>query len=291
MVRWMINNKKKGTLYIIIAAVSFALMFVMVACAGDLPTLQKVFFRNIVAFIVAIGIIFKGSKEKIIINKKMFLDLTLRSVFGLTSVICNFYAVDHLFLSDANMLMNTNPFFAILFSYIFLKEKIKPYQVIAILIAFVGCLFIIKPSFNLTDYGASLIGLFGGMFSGLAYAWLRKLSVYKIPGKYVVAFFSGFSIIVMFPFMMISFVPMTSNQLVILMLAGVFATFGQFFVTNAYYYAPAKEISGYMYTQVIFTALFGYFLFNQMPDIFSIIGYLTIISTGMFMFVKSKREI
>lgn len=286
----MKNDKTRGTIFMLAAAVSFAMMFVMVKFSGDIPTVQKAFFRNIVAFIFAITLLRKNV-EKIKLNKKVVKDLVLRSVFGLTSVICNFYAVDHLLLSDANMLTNTNPFFAILFSYFLLKEKIKPYQIVAISVAFIGALFVIKPSFQIFDFGDSLIGLCGGIFAGAAYVWLRKLGNNKIPATFVVAFFSGFSCIVILPFMIFSYSHMTVNQLVILLVAGVFAGFGQFFITNAYYKAPAKEISVYMYTQIIFAAVLGFLFFDQRPDMYSIIGYLIIISMGAYIFFKKKNEI
>ncbi|MBK5252915.1 MAG: DMT family transporter [Peptostreptococcaceae bacterium] len=290
MVLLVNNEKNKGIIFMLAAAVSFAMMFVMIKFSGDLPTVQKAFFRNIVAFIFAI-ILLRNNGEKIELSKKAVRDLILRSVFGLTAVLCNFYAVDHLILADANMLTNTNPFFAILISYFLLKEKIKPYQIVAIVVAFIGCMFVIKPSFQISDFGDSLIGLCGGILAGAAYAWLRKLGAHKVPANFVVAFFSGFSCIAILPFMIFGYSHMTVNQLIILLIAGVFASFGQFFVTNAYYHAPAKEISVYMYTQVLFAAVLGFIVFDQVPDKYSVTGYLIVISMGIFMFFKKKNEI
>ncbi|HKK95753.1 MAG TPA: DMT family transporter [Anaerovoracaceae bacterium] len=282
-------NKTRGIIYMLAAAMSFALMFVMVYYAGDVPTLQKVFFRNAIAFFVAVYV-FKRKNIEFNIDKKGIKALVIRSVVGLIAVICNFYAVDHLILADANILTNTNPFFAIIFSYFLLKEKVKPYQIVAIIIAFIGCLFVIKPSFVVYDYLDALIGLLGGMLAGAAYAYLRKIGLYDIPKSYAVAFFAGFCCLALLPFLIFNYSYMTTNQWAILILAGIFATSGQFFVTGAYYHAPARDVSVYMYTQVLFTAGFGLILFDQVPDVYSIIGYMIIISMGIFMYFKKRKE-
>ena len=116
------NKKNKGILFIICSAFCFALMGMFVKLAGDLPSIEKSFFRNLVALLFALIILkkdhvhFSGKKE----NIKY---LVIRSVAGTVGILCNFYAVDHLVLSDASMLNKMSPFFAILFSILILKEN------------------------------------------------------------------------------------------------------------------------------------------------------------------------
>ena len=83
---------------------------------------------------------------------------------------------------------------------------------------------------------------------------------------------------------------MTVLQLICLLCAGLAAAGGQFAVTAAYTYAPAKEISVYDYSQVIFAALYGLIMFGQIPDSLSIIGYLIIILMAIVMFIYNKRK-
>ena len=139
------NKKNKGILFIICSAFCFALMGMFVKLAGDLPSIEKSFFRNLVALFFALVILkkdhvhFSGKKE----NIKY---LVIRSVAGTVGILCNFYAVDHLVLSDASMLNKMSPFFAILFSILILKEKISLPQVAIVIGAFIGSLLILKPS-------------------------------------------------------------------------------------------------------------------------------------------------
>ena len=108
----------KEIFYIILAAFGFAFMNLFVKLAGDLPAIEKSFFRNLVAI-----------------------------------------------------------FFAIIFSYFLLKEKIKPYQLICVIVAFIGALFILRPGFDSVATFPAFIGLIGGMGAGLAYTNVRIASM------------------------------------------------------------------------------------------------------------------
>ena len=77
------------------------------------------------------------------------------------------------------------------------------------------------------------------------------------------------------------FVPMTWSQVAILLGAGVGAAIGQFGVTAAYRYAEPRSIAAFDYTNVIFTALFGFAFFGQMPDILSIVGFAVIVLAAL----------
>ncbi len=283
------NEKQKGIICIIMSAFCFALMNAFVRLSGDLPSLQKSFFRNLVAFFFALAVMkrehvgFSGNKE----NLKF---LVARSGFGLAGILCNFYAVDHLVLADASMLNKMSPFFAILFSLLLLRERITMVQLAAVIGAFLGSLLIIRPSgFQLANMPA-FIGLAGGMAAGLAYTFVRKLSMKGERGAFIVCFFSGFSTLVLLPGMIFGYTPMSIRQWGCLMLAGLAAAGGQFGITAAYGYAPARDISVYDYSQIIFSALLGYFLFGQVPDLLSWIGYGVICSMAVWMFFYQKGK-
>ena len=264
-------------------------MNAFVRLSGDLPSVQKSFFRNFVAFFFALIILIR-SKDKISITRESVPFLLIRSIFGTLGILCNFYAVDHLVLSDASMLNKMSPFFAVLFSSIFLKERLNPVQALGVFAAFGGSLFIIKPTFGNMDLFPALLGLLGGMGAGAAYSAVRKLGLLGIKGPLVVFFFSGFSCLVTLPFLIADFTPMTFMQILTLLGAGLAAAGGQFSITAAYYYAPAREISVYDYSQIIFAAILGYILFGQIPDAYSFLGYFIIISVAVIMFFYNNRK-
>lgn len=288
MTKDKMSNKTRGILCIIASAFCFACMNAFVKVAGDLPSVQKSFFRNIVAFLFA-AIMLMKTEEKFKFKKSNLPYLLIRAFFGTVGILGNFYAIDNLVLADASMLNKLSPFFAVIFSYFALKERVSLFQGAAVVIAFIGALFIIKPTGALFNV-ASLAGVFGGMGAGIAYTTVRVLSKRGERGAFIVFFFSAFSCLATLPFLIADFHPMELWQLLSLLGAGLAATGGQFAITAAYSYAPAKEISVFDYTQIIFAALLGFIFFSELPDIYSVIGYVIITCVSICMFLKTRKS-
>ena len=272
------DSRKKGILFILLAAFFFCLMSVFVRLSGDVPTMQKAFFRNIVAAAVAIVILLR-SGQRVTVKKESLLPLILRSAFGTAGILSNFWAVDHLGIADANMLNKLSPFFAILMSIFILGEIPNRIEWLSVLLAFIGAAFVAKPSSGIVSFPA-LIGIFGGFSAGTAYTFVRRLGLQGVKGPIVVAFFSIFSTLVLLPNFLMNYQPMSVLQLVFLIFAGCAAAGGQLSVTAAYQHAPARDISVFDYSQVIYAAAFGIMLFGELPDVWSVIGYAIIIGTA-----------
>ena len=298
------SDKNKGILYIILSSFFFALMSTFVKLAGDIPSIQKSFFRNFVALIFAIIILIK-SKDGFKFKKENLGYLFLRSFFGTVGILCNYYAIQHLILADASMINKLAPFFVILFSFFILKEKIKLWQGLSIILAFIGSLFIINPDFiiklpkiilgkesfmlTFTTFPA-LVGVIGAMGAGIAYTMIRKLTLRGEKGSFIVFFFSAFSCLVTLPYLIFNYKSMSLLQFIYLLFAGIFAAFGQFAITAAYAKAPAREISIFDYSQIIFSAIIGFLIFGQIPNLFSILGYVIICSVAIFMFIMNNKH-
>lgn len=283
------NNRYKGIFFIVISAFCFALMNVFVRLAGDLPSIQKSFFRNMVALLFAL-IMLRRRREGFSGRKENIRYLLVRAIAGTMGILFNYYAIDHLVLSDASMLNKMSPFFAIVFSTLVLKEKIRPAQIGIVLGAFLGSLLILKPEGTSLISVPALVGLCGGLAAGLAYTYVRVLGENGESGTFVVAFFSAFSCLATLPFLIFGYHPMSAAQTGCLLLAGLSAAGGQFSITAAYYNAPAKEISVYDYSQIIFTAILGFFIFGQIPDILSFAGYGVICLMAVLMFLYNNRR-
>ncbi len=284
-----LSSRTKGICFLIFSAFSFAWMNAFVRLAGDLPFIQKSFFRNFIALLVALIMLLK-EHQPLRCDKKSGGALLLRAIMGTVGIFCNFYAIDHLPISDASMLNKMSPFFSVLLAWLLLKEQIHWKQVCIILGAFLGSLLIIKPTFSNTSLFASCIGLLGGIGAGFAYTMVRYLGTRHIPKAWIIFLFSAFSCLVALPWLLFHYEPMNGKQFFTLIGAGLAAAAGQFGITNAYFYAAPKDISVYDYTQIIFAALLGFFLFHQIPDGYSILGYCIIISMAVLMFLYHKKE-
>lgn len=284
----VIKDKNKAIVYIILSAFCFAFMNLFVRLSGDLPAFQKSFFRNFVAMFFA-AIILVQKKQSFRWKKGNLKYLLLRSILGTLGIVCNFYAIDHIPLSDASILNKMSPFFVIIFSFFILKERLTFFQGSVVLIAFVGALFVIKPTFSNLSLLPSALGLFGGMSAGFAYTMVRLLGTRKENGSLIVFFFSAFSCLSMLPFLIFDFHPMSWQQVLCLLGAGLSASGGQFSITAAYCRAPAREISVYDYSQIVFSTSLGFLFFGELPDLYSVIGYVVIILAAVAMFLYHNQ--
>ena len=284
-----IGQKTKGIIFIVVAAFGFSVMSLFVKLAGDLPAFQKAFVRNFIALIF-ITVMMLRENIGFAPKKENIPGLLGRSLCGTLGLLCNFYALGTLNLSDANMLNKLSPFFAIIFSIFLLREKPTAAQVLGVAVAFGGSLLIIKPGFADAQLIPALAGVLGGLGAGAAYTFVRKLGKKGENSKRIVFYFSAFSCLFCLPFLIVRYKSMTFLQTLYLIFAGTFACVGQLGITKAYLCAPAKEISVYDYTQVIFAALLGFFVFGDLPDIWSVLGYILICGAGVAMFFYNKRK-
>lgn len=284
-----LTDKIQGVICIVSSAFFFSLMSLFVRLAGDMPLFQKCFFRNLVA-LIAITVFMLIKRERFIPKKEARPFILGRAIFGLIGIVLNFAAINNLNIADAAILNKMSPFFAVVLSYVFLKEKITPVDIFALIFAFGGAMLVVKPSFNFKSLYA-FGGLIGGISVGAAYTFLRAVGKKGESGSKIVFWFSFISTLVFTPFLIIFYEPIKPMQLLFMCLAGVSAATAQFFVTGAYTKAAAKDISVFDYSQVIFTAVLGLIFLKQYPDVWSVIGYVIIIATAVIKWrLNAKKD-
>lgn len=291
----------RGVICILLSAFGFALMsmFVRLAdgCGGiPLPAVQKAFFRNLVAVLIAGWAFIRrpaqgDAKGRLPANGREWVDLILRAAFGTCGIFANFYALSHIPVGDAMALNKTAPFFTLLLSWFLMKERMTARQAFCVLGAFCGALMVVKPGFGIGGAFSvpALIGLFSGFCAGAAYAFLHKLGRAGVDGAFIIMFFSVFSCVACLPFITADFVPMTRMQLLSLMGAGGGAALGQFGITWAYRFAEPRQIAVYDYSGIIFAAALGFAVFGQVPDALGFCGFLSIIAMGLLLHLHPRR--
>ena len=277
----MMSNRVKGIVAITASAFGFALMALCVRLCDDygaaVSSFQKSFFRNVVALAIAATAFCRTGSRTWLPNRRLAIPLVLRALLGTIGIFANFYALSHITIAEGQTLNKTAPFFTVLFAWILLGEKVTRHQVVSLLLAFVGVVFIAKPGFAGSTAFPLSMGLLGGACAGGAYACVRSLRTHGVDPALIIFFFSAFSCLASVPFMLVEFDPMTFAQVLILLGAGIGAAIGQFGITLAYGYAAPREIAVFDYSNILFTAAFGYCFFAQVPDIWSILGFVAII--------------
>lgn len=279
------SDRNKGILYMILSSLCFAVMAAAVKLAGDVPTIQKIFARNVIAFAISASLIIKNRGSFLGVNRVY---LVYRSIFGLLGLFFFFYAIDRLPLANAMVLNQMNPFFVLVLSAIFLHEKIFPAQGGAFLLAGLGVVLIVKPEGGYSTVPA-VIALLSAFFAAAAYVVVRHLRHTDHP-QTIICYFSGITTMVCIPFMLAGhFVMPDAVQLVYLIAVGLFATGGQFFMTHSYRYAEAGDLSIYSYGATVFSIFSGLILWREIPDLFSIFGIILIIS-GAYLNYRIKKQ-
>jgi len=282
------NDVLRGTLCILASAFFFALMSMFVRLAGELPAMQKAFFRNLVAAFTS-ALVLARSGERFSIPKGSLFPLFMRGFLGTIGLICNYWVLGKIGIADANMLLKLSPFFTILFSAYLLGEKPGKADILCVCAAFLGTVFVVRPSAGIASL-PSLVGVLAAFCAGVAYSYVRKLGTMGVKGATVVAFFSFFSCLVCLPSLVFRYHPMTVGQWAYLLLAGCSAACAQFSITAAYRYAPARDISVFEYSQVPWAALLGIVFLREIPEVSSLIGYVIIISAAVLRFCVQRKK-
>ena len=277
--------KNLGPIYIVASSFFFALMAVFIRYSQEKPIFEQVVFRNLVISVLMFLLVVKEKRVhemKVRDGKK---EIFLRSLFGFIGMVCNFYAVKHLNIADATAIAKISPFFIMIFAALMLGEELEKHSILAILFSIVGMFMVVKPKFD-GSMVPSLVALAGALSAAMAMIMLSSVGK-KVRGEIIILYFGIFSTIACLPFLVGNFIIPKGKDLANLLMIGVSAGFGQLFLTMGYKLGKASEISVYNFSQIIFSILMGYFLFNERTDLISLTGMAIIILSAYYNYKRS----
>lgn len=283
----MKDNYKLGIFMMIIASFLFALSATLVKYMRLFPLMEIIFFLNLPAMIIT-PIILKYKNISFWGNNKQI--ILLRCFFGFVAMIGYYFTCTKMQLSDAITIQQLSPFFIIILAGIMLKEKVIFQQIPLLILAFLGALLVVKPGFRLEMLPA-IIGILAAIFGAGSQITLRILRLTDEPLVIVNyrVYSAGIGALAIL-FLQNSFVIPDFHTWNILLLMGFIFWVAQINLTNAYRVAPASLISPYLYSQIIFGAIYGLLIFREFPDIYSILGSSLIIVCGFFNYrVKTTK--
>ncbi len=247
----------------------------LVPADSGVPTSEKLVARGLIAAIVTF-ILMKKRGESMISGKPWL--LFLRSALGTVGMILYFVALETLPLADTVTVNKLSPFFVLLFSWIFLGEKLKRVQILAIVTAFAGVALVARPS-GMTANNAMLFALASAVFAGAAYTTLRALRNYDSPLR-VVFWFSLFSVIAFLPKTIANGVIPTGTTILPLLGIGIAGVLGQVLMTSAYRYASGGRVAIYGYLSVVFSVIWQITVFKDFPSMIVLAGAALVMTGG-----------
>lgn len=286
-----INKLNQGVKYMLIASFSFAIMGAFAKLASQtMSSLEVVFFRNVFGVAIVGYVILK--KPMVGKGGKPFL-LFFRGFMGFVALLAFFYNIAHIPLGDAMTWSKTSPVFTAIFAFLFLKEKLNISAWMAIVVGFVGIVFITQP----TGLGFSkydLLGLFSGIGAALAYTSIRELKNYYDTraivlsfmgvgtiGPIVLFFLSSYIHMPQLDFMLGEFVMPSGIVWFYVIGMGLSATLSQLLMTKAYSLEKAGVIGAISYSNVLFSIIVGVMLGDALPSLSTTTGILLIVFAGI----------
>ena len=296
-----IDSRYKGMVFMLLAALGFSLMGgAAKLLRGGFNAGQLVFFRN------AVGLIFllPGFLHRPWNNKGgKFPSLVFRGIMGTIALYTLLFCILHMPLGTAMTYNISSAIWIAVLSFLIFGEYNGVRVLFAILLGFLGMIFIYKPIMHLPiEY--HLAGLLSGMTSAIAYLTVGRLAGYYDPRVIVLSFLvSGF----LFPLMsmlihhaggvqedglfIISWKSPTLEQVAYILMMGLAALFGQYFVTRAYGSDRAGIVSAFSYSSIIFSLSIGLMLGDAVPDWMSLTGIVCIVTSGIIISLYKRASI
>lgn len=282
------SRRMKASLLMVLSAMSFSAMQIVIAkSAAGIPLFEQLFFRNLFAAGGAYISVRKqghrlmGKPE----NRRL---LVLRSLMGYMGMICLFYASAHGAQGDVAVMNKMSPFIVTLLAVVFLREKVAHYQVAALLLALIGAVVVSDPTFQ-SEVFPIFVALLSALFSGIAYTMVGALKGREAPSV-VVFFFSICSTLISMAVMAPGFVVPTGEQLLLLVLIGLFALGGQVALTWSYAMANASEVSIFNYSGIVFSMLFSGLFLGERLKASSVAGGILVVLAGVITLIGQKRS-
>lgn len=283
------NQPIAGALFVLGASFMFAMMGTLVkVVSSSLNNEMVVFFRNVCALILILPWLAISRPSGGIRTSCLRLHL-LRSAAGLGAMYCFFYAIAQLRLSEAFLLFSTSPLFIPLIAYMWMREQVTYSARGAIIAGFIGIVLILKPGFGIFR-PAMLVALAGGGLAALAMVTIRRMS-FSEPAIRIVFYFTIFSTVISAGPLFWSWRSPLPGIWWLLILIGLLAAVGQFFLTKGYSMAPAAQVGPLTYGNVVFATINGWIFWGETMGLLTWAGAFLVCMAGIITTRRTETHV
>jgi len=283
------NQPIAGALFVLGASFMFAMVGTLVKVVSvSLNNEMVVFFRNACSLIFILPWLV-CSRPSGGIKTSCFQLHLLRSATGLGAMYCFFYAIAQLRLSEAFLLFSTSPLFIPLIAYMWMRERVTYSARWAVIAGFIGIVLILKPGFGIFR-PAMLVALAGGFLAAMAMVTIRRMS-FSEPTIRIVFYFTIFSTAISAGPLSWSWQSPLPGIWWLLILIGLLAAVGQFFLTKGYSLAPAAQVGPLTYGNVVFATLNGWIYWGETMDILTWIGAFLVCMAGIITTRRTEAHV
>lgn len=282
------SNNTKGILWALLAAALFSIVIAMAKVAVvDYHVLQILFFRQIVVFLSSLPDIAKSFPNSLKTRRPGIHAARLTGAF--TALSCGIWAVSVLPLTTATTLGFAQVFFVALLALAFLNEAVGAHRIGAVIVGFIGVIVVMRPGIDgLFDVHA-LIPLLGAAGAAVAVTSVRKLSQTESTATLLVYQSLFVGALAGIPLIWLWVTPDLFGWL-FLFAMGVLATVGQWVGIRALRLGEASVVGNMEYSKLIFAAVLGFVLFNEIPDRYTVLGACVIVGSSIYIFRREQLK-
>jgi len=289
--KYILSAGTIGIVLMMLGQLSFAIndtivKDIVVDSKNNMSVINVIFLRGIISTFL-IFLYLKYYEKKNIINIFKIRKYHQRGLFEVLTAICFFTGLILLPVAEVYTLLMTNPFFVTIFAFIFLKEKVGIRRWCAVVIGFIGVMFVINPqnmNFNFLFIFPIIAAIFLTIRDIATKGIATKNNSFEIifVTSILITIFSGIgSIFFEFTFKF--------EYLPNLLISSIFLIIAYVFSVLTIFYAPLSLTASSRYTVIVFGMLFGYLILNEIPSMNMIIGALIISISGLFVINRQKK--
>ena len=282
----MSSNLKGICLILVTLALFTSMDSVAKHLVQNYPPIQVIWARylsqTVVSFILLSPVLYR------ILRTKNFKLQILRSALLFTATICFFTSLKTLKLADVNAIFQVSPIFVTILSVLVLKETVGHRRWLGVAFGLIGALLIIGPGTGVFSYTVIL-----PIISALSYAAYvistRYLSQDESPLTsfvYTALLGSIAASVLVVP----SWTPIESSDLFVFSVFGLVGATGHFLLIHAYRISEASFLAPFNYIGILYGSLWGFYFFNEVPSLITILGGLIIVSSGIYIWLREQKN-
>ena len=281
----MLSKNQLGFLYMFLSVCAFSIMDLIVKWSDTYPLGEVLFFRGFFGVLFYFFIIPKQRLKNFYYTKRAGLHF-LRCVFGLIALIAIFIALRNLPLATVVSISFAAPIFTTIFSIFFLSEKVGFYRWLAVFVGFFGIIIITEPGFSSLNiyYIYPIIFCLGLSYVAIA---IRQLSTTEPVWLISLNFSAAITIVSLFTIPYGWIMP-NFKDFFLLSLIGIFGGVANLWLSQSYKFSEVSLVTPLKYLALVFAIIFGYFIWNEVPTIKTLLGALLVILSSIIIF---RREI
>lgn len=280
----------------VLSVAIFVAMSSFIKAAGDVPAGEIVFFRSFFAlFPLMVFMAWNGDLSTAWKTSRPGSHFA-RGLVGTMAMGLGFFALTRLPLPEAVTLNYAQPLAVVIFSALFLHEKVRIYRWSAVLVGLIGVVIVSWPKLTMFSGGAFggrefagvVAALSAAAVSGVAMLLIRNLVTTEKSSTIVFWFSTSASLFALLtlPF---GWIWPSPTQAALLVLAGICGGIAQVLMTEAYRYAEASTVAPFEYSSLILSLIIGYWAFNDVPTVHMILGGIIVVGSGVFIVWRERQ--